>query len=293
MNDRIGRIGQIKIYTGKCFRAFLNEKGWKTFISTLIIAIILSWVVGDDTFSINESTKTGIFAMICGCIWTGLFNSIRSVCRERDIIKREHRTGLHISSYILARMIFEAALCIAEGFIITSVFALFRSLPSTGVIFGWTAFEFFVAFTLTTFCADALGVLVSCIVKNENAAMTVMPFVLIVQLVMADVMFVLPDNAKFLKELTVSKWGFVAICSSTDINEIPTVDTLEKLKEAADSEESEESWKELGLTQEYESEYDSSVQHVMLTWLVLIMYSAVYSFVGMLFLKLVDKDKRE
>ena len=67
MSDtRIGRIGQIKIYTGKCFRSFINEKGWKSLISTLIISIILAWVIGDNTFSVNESTKTGVFAMICG-----------------------------------------------------------------------------------------------------------------------------------------------------------------------------------------------------------------------------------
>ena len=27
--SRVGRIGQIKIYVGKCFRSFINEKGWK------------------------------------------------------------------------------------------------------------------------------------------------------------------------------------------------------------------------------------------------------------------------
>ena len=80
--SRVGRIGQIKIYVGKCFRSFINEKGWKNLISTLIISVILAWVIGDNTFSVNESTKTGVFAMICGCIWTGLFNSIQLICRE-------------------------------------------------------------------------------------------------------------------------------------------------------------------------------------------------------------------
>ena len=76
--------------------------------------------IGDKTFSVNESTKTGVFAMICGCIWTGLFNSIQLICRERAIIKREHRTGLHISSYVIARLIFDFALCAAEAIILTA-----------------------------------------------------------------------------------------------------------------------------------------------------------------------------
>lgn len=289
---RIGRIGQIKIYIGKCFRSFINEKGWKSLVSTLIISIILSWVIGDKTFEVNESTKTGVFAMICGCIWTGLFNSIQSVCRERAIIKREHRTGLHISSYVLARMMFEFVLCVVEAIILTIVFDIFRDFPSRGVIFEWTGFEFFISFALTIFCADALGVLVSCIVKTENAAMTVMPFVLIIQLVMAGLMFTLPEKAEPFKELTISKWGLCAICSSADLNEIPTQDTLEKFDEAMKSDETITSWKDLNLTQEYDMDYDASVQHVAKTWMVLIMYSALYGAVGIVCLKFVDKDKR-
>lgn len=185
--------------------------------------------------------------MICGCIWTGLFNSIQLICRERAIIKREHRTGLHISSYVLARMIFDFGLCVAEAVILTAVFDAFRNFPSHGVIFQWTGFEFFISFTLIIFCADALGILVSCIVKNENAAMTVMPFVLIIQLVMSGMMFALPESAEPIKELTISKWGLTSICSSADLNEIPTADTWEKLNEARKSDESITSWKQLGL----------------------------------------------
>lgn len=290
--SRIGRIGQIKIYVGKCYRTFINENGWKNLISTLIISVILAWVIGDKTFQVNESTKTGVFAMICGCIWTGLFNSIQLICRERAIIKREHRTGLHISSYVIARMIFDFVLCAVEALILTIVFDIFREFPSHGAMFGWTGFEFFISFTLVIFCADALGILVSCIVKTENAAMTVMPFVLIVQLVMSGMMFSLPDNAKAIKELTISKWGLTAICSSADLNEIPTANTLKKLKKAQESDESITSWKQIGITQKYDMEYDASSSHVMANWLVLILYSSVYGFMGILFLKLVDKDKR-
>jgi hypothetical protein len=289
---RIGRIGQIKIYTGKCFRSFINERGWKSLISTLLISIILSWVIGDNTFAVNESTKTGVFAMICGCIWTGLFNSIQSICRERAIIKREHRTGLHVSSYVLAHMIFEFVQCVAEAIILTVVFDIFRDFPTTGVLFQWTGLEFFLSFTLIIFCADALGILVSCIVKNENAAMTVMPFVLIVQLVMSGMMFALPEEAQPVKELTISKWGLCAICSSADINELPTRDTLKKFEEAAKSDEEITSWKDLGLTQKYDMDYDASVQNITKIWLVLLSYSALYGALGAVSLKFVDKDKR-
>lgn len=290
--SRIGRIPQIKIYVGKCFRTFINEKGWKSLVSTLIISVILAWIIGDNTFWVNESTKSGIFAMICGCIWIGLFNSIQTVCRERDIIKREHRTGLHITSYIAAHLIFEFVQCVAEALIITIIFDAFRDFPSNGAVTNWIGLEFFISFTLILFSADALGLMVSCIVRTENAAMTVMPFVLIIQLVMSGMMFEIPANAVWVKEMTISKWGVTAICSSSDINEIPNKDTVEKLQAAYDSDDEFKSWKELGLTQEYEGEYEPTSQHVFMCWLMLILFAAVYSIIGAVFLKQVDKDKR-
>lgn len=83
-----------------------------------------------------------------------------------------------------------------------------------------------------------------------------------------------------------------AICSSADLNEIPTTSTLKKLKKAQESDESITSWKQIGITQKYDMGYDASASHIMINWLVLVLYSGVYGFVGILFLKLVDKDKR-
>ncbi len=293
---RIGRIGQIKIYVGKCFRTFFNEKGWKTLISTLIMSIVIAWIVGSDTFKVFDNTRAGIFAMICGCIWTGLFNSIQSVCRERAIIKREHRTGLHISSYIIAHMIFEFALCIVEAVILTTVFDIFRDFPSNGVIFGWIWFEFFISFALITFCADALGLLVSCVVKTQSAAMTVMPFILIIQLVMSGFMFILPESAEPVKEATISKWGLSAICSSADVNELPNKITLATFEEMKAVNPELKDWKEAGIEQvieeEFKEDYKAEAKHIVLCWAVLAGYSILYGFIGTLLLKLVDKDKR-
>ena len=49
-----------------------------------------------------EGNLKGAFALTCVAIWNGCFNSIQSVCRERPIIKREHRSGMHISSYAVS-----------------------------------------------------------------------------------------------------------------------------------------------------------------------------------------------
>ena len=47
MNERVGRWGQVRIYTGKFYRIFLHEKGWKFIAFAVIIAVLLSVVMGD------------------------------------------------------------------------------------------------------------------------------------------------------------------------------------------------------------------------------------------------------
>lgn len=291
-NTRIGRLGQIRIYTGKCFRTFCYEKGWKALISTLIMGIVIAWIIGEDTFKVFENTEAGVFAMICGCIWTGLFNSIQTVCRERAIIKREYRTGLHISSYVAAHMLFELVQCIVEAVILVVIFDIFRDFPENGVIFDWMWLELFISFTLITFCADCLGLLVSCVVKTENAAMTVMPFILIIQLVMCGFMFVLPDYAEPVKEVTISKWGLSAICSSADVDQYPNNITLMKFEEAKAVNPDLEDWKSAGIEQGDAPEYTAETDHILTCWAVLGGYCLLYGALGTLLLKLVDKDKR-
>ena len=93
-----GRVAQVFIYLGKCLRMFVYQSDWKVLPMGAVIAALVTMVVGANLFKTQEGTKLGVFALVCVCIWNGFFNSIQVVCRERDIIKREHRAGLHMSA---------------------------------------------------------------------------------------------------------------------------------------------------------------------------------------------------
>ena len=108
---------QVGVCLSRCRRAFINENGWKLIVSVGLIMLLISTVTGEDLFVTDKATRNGCFALICACIWTGIFNSIRSVCKERDIIKREHRTGLRMSSYVVAHVIHEGMLSMVEAFV--------------------------------------------------------------------------------------------------------------------------------------------------------------------------------
>ena len=102
-----------------------------------------------------------------------------------------------------------------------------------------------------------------------------MPFILIVQLVMADVIFELNGAAKLLSNVTVGKWGMTALCSCTGINDLERSQPFQET-----------------VWQHYFSQYGTGTSHLMLLWLILIALAAVFAFLTALSLRAVDRDRR-
>ena len=121
------RLEQIPIFLGKHLRMFINEGNWKVLPLSAIIAYLVVYVIGQRMFINMEGTAYAAFAVTCVCLWNGVFNSIQVVCKERGIIKREHRAGLHISSYLVSHMIYQAAICLIQVIIILVVFLVFSA----------------------------------------------------------------------------------------------------------------------------------------------------------------------
>lgn len=259
---------QVSIYLGKCFRIFRSERRWTSFLSTAIILVLVCAVTGDDMFQSAEPTQKGCFALVCACIWIGIFNSIRSVCSERAILKREHRTGLRITAYLTAHVLYEAIICLLECLVITLIVFLRNreTVPARGVLLPGML-ELFLDFFLILFSSDLLGLLVSCIVRNENTAMTVMPFLLIAEMVFANVIFHLEGFTERLSALMISRWGLAALCVTADFNGLVII--LEPV-----------------------DDYTHTVAHQLGLWGLLLLFSAIFFGLSVLFLSQVDRDRR-
>lgn len=220
-----GRFSQVFIYLGKLFRMFIFQNDWKVLPMSALISGLVSFVVGANLFKTQEGTLMGTFALACICIWNGFFNSIQVICRERPIIKREHRSGMHISAYISAHMIYQAFLCLGQTFITIAVCKYTKvAFPTDSLITSWAIVDIGITLFLITYCADIMALMVSSVVHTTTTAMTIMPFLLIFQLVFSGGFFQLNGNtANMLKETTISKWGLTALCSQGDYNNKPMV----------------------------------------------------------------------
>jgi len=229
-----GRGSQVPIYLGKQLRFFVNQSDWKVLPMAAIIAALVSMVIRKDFFLTMEGNLKGAFALTCVGIWNGCFNSIQAVCRERPIIKREHRSGMHISSYIVAHMIYQFALCAAQTGLSLYVLKMMGiHFPETGFITPWMIVDLGITMLLISYAADMMSLFISSISRTTTGAMTVMPFVLIFQLVFSGGLLPLPDWTKPLSNFTISNYGIKAIASQSGYNERPMVTawkTVDKMR---------------------------------------------------------------
>ncbi len=306
----IGRAEQTVVYLGKLFRMFLFQSDWKVLPMSAVIAALVSFAVGQNLYKTMEGTLMGAFAMSCICVWNGFFNSIQVICRERAIIKREHRSGLHISSYVAAHMIYQLFLCVLQV-IITMAVCLYMKvkMPEGSLITSFPLVDFGITLLLITYCADMLALLISALSRTTTTAMTIMPFLLIVELLFSGSFFNLPEEAMPLTKLTATKWGLTAMCAQGDYNSLPMVSVWNSALKMKDVEVDGEKplldvfvyieqndmrdeflMESASLNQNHEFDFDPDI--VLKCWLWLLFWTAVYVLVAVILLEFIDKDKR-
>ena len=302
------RFEQVPIYLGKQFRLLVYEKNWKVIPMSAIIALLVTYVIGPKMFRNMEFTKYGSLAVVCVCIWNGMFNSIQAICKERSIIKREHRSGLHISSYILAHMIYQAVICMIQVIITIVIFRVFGMyFPKTGLVTGFFAVDLGISMFLMTYAADMLALMTSCIAHTTTTAMTIVPFLLVIQLVFAGSIFPLErPGSKFLANFTISNWGINAVNIAADYNSQDSIaiytavnamrdstdETLTKVHNVMQIPEVRKKIQAYTAQKLQEPKFAYSIPNLLKCWGVLLLFAAIYIMLGTLVLELIDKDKR-
>lgn len=273
---------QTTVYFKKITRIAMREKAWKFVVFAAIIALIVAAVVSKDMFDNFESTKSGFFTLASACIWLGIFNSIQSICKEHDIIRSEYRQGMKLSSYICANILWQALLCLVQAIIIYAIciaFGFFADCPSDGSMMP-AFIEYFITIFLLVFGSSVMGIMVSSISGNPTTAMTIMPFVLILQLIMSGVLFELSGMSETVAYITFSKWGMSAFGSTGDMNSLPHAMAV-KLPEMAEM-----------IKDQYplDEVYNHETGTLVTAWLWSVGITVVSAVVSVLSLKIKNRD---
>lgn len=296
MEDSSRNIGNmIHVYIKKYWRIFLRSGGLSNIFMAGITALIVAFVIESDTFVSYSATRTSVFVIICSSIWIGLFNSIQTICTERIAIKRDHKShAVPYRVFLFAHLALDFLLCLTESTIVMA-FVLFCHRNGL-LVSGSGSFNFFgilglyLTVFLVTYASDVLGLMVSAIARTSGEASTAMPFVLILQFIISGFIFRLEGIFKTISDFTISKWGMQAACIALDVNTLST-----DVENVGNS--SKQQMEVINRYLEYQKSdyiraYNPADFHFLKSILVLLLFIFAEILIAMIFMKLIDFDKR-
>ena len=177
--------------------------------------------------------------------------------------------------------------------------------PTEGFITPWFLADIWITMFLITYASDITSLFISSVVHNTTTAMTVMPFMLIFQLVFSGGAFTLYGPAAWLTNLTISKYGLVALCAQGNYNSLKSVtlwNTIFRVRESS-PELKEALWQieKAGQLEEIlersgeamqEAAYQMTKQNIYDCWAHLVLFTVIFAVLSIIVLEFIDNDRR-
>jgi ABC transport system ATP-binding/permease protein len=245
---RLGLFGSIRQfmtlsrrYWEVLFRDKLNL--FILFVQAPIIAVLVYFVMGA-----NQPRDFAYFVLSLVAVWFGTSISAREIIRERAVYNRERMVNLGLIPYLSSKLF---VLGIIVGIQCLMLFLPLKFLDFTGLmpmpgeLLGIPQFW---AMLLTAGVGIALGLLISALVKTSEMATSLVPLILIPQILFSGLVGVPSGMNKAIGLLMPATWSF------DTMKRFSTLDTLEE--EGADAGGK---TKGLGLYKFIESENDKII----------------------------------
>jgi ABC-type multidrug transport system ATPase subunit len=193
-------IGQFVTLTRRYLEIKLNDKRNTILLlaQAPLIAFILTLITKAET---NQGTTLFIAAIIA--IWFGANNAVREIVAEMPIYFRERLVNLKIPSYVLSKFVVLAGI----GLIQCVTFAGMLTILGR---FEWTDFVgVSMVLFLTLLAGISIGLFFSALVNSTEKAMSILPLILIPQLLLSGFLKPVDDiyvNRKSNKPVTIAAY---------------------------------------------------------------------------------------
>ena len=196
------RFKQFYWLTKRYFNIKINDKvnSLLMLLQAPIIAILICLIF-------KQITSAVLFMIAISAIWLGTQNAAREIVSEKAIYKRERMFNLYIFPYIFSKISVLSFFSVIQSMIFMFILYIHYNRSGVSVDINNTLFLFFWMVFLSI-SAAFLGLLLSSLVKTSERAMTILPLILLPQIMLAGLISKV-DNivVEFISYFTISRWG--------------------------------------------------------------------------------------
>jgi len=192
----------------------------------------------DGTIRLAAKGGLVLLILVLGATWLGASNAAREIVKELPIFRRERAVGLKISAYVAAKVVVLSTITVFQAIVLVALATARQGGPVDAVALGSPRLELIVVVAFAGLAAMALGLLVSALATRLDRAMTVLPVLIIVEMILA-MGGVFPDVVRqpVLKQLTYvagTQWGFSAAASTTGLSDLEPLNGLAEVMPTID-----------------------------------------------------------
>lgn len=201
---------------GRDGRTIAALLGQAPLIGLLICLLYPAGVLATPDQQPNRSAQF-VFLLVTAALWLGLIDSCREIVKERAIIVRELAVGVRLDAQLIAKAIVLFTVAAVQCVLLVAVVTLLRPLhspPSDYV--NLTALLIFTSWSMVGF-----GLLVSTVARSVDQATSVIPLLLIPQLLFGGALVALDRMStavRVFSDLAVSRWAFAGAGGAIGMN---------------------------------------------------------------------------
>jgi ABC transport system ATP-binding/permease protein len=165
-----------------------------------LIATLICLIFADITPAVP-------FLVVISAIWLGTNNASRAIVGEQAIFKRERMFNLHLNTYLGSKVFVLGIFAVIQAGLLMAVITLGYQLR--GAEPHWTSSGGgFIWLSMVCIASTIMGLFVSSSLNNLEKVMTLVPLVLIPQIMLAgSITRISSWLVEFLSYFTVSRWG--------------------------------------------------------------------------------------
>ena len=183
----------------------------------LILAFLIRYIADPDSkvyiFAENENIPIYIFMTVIVALFLGLVISAEEIFNDRKILKREKFLNLSKSSYLLSKIVILVGISIIQSLLFVMVA---NSILGVHGLF----FRYWLAFFVTAFSANMLGLIISASFNSAINIYIVIPLLIIPMMVLSGAMFTFDklnrkigsvDKVPLIAEFMPTRWTYEAL----------------------------------------------------------------------------------
>ena len=198
----------------------------------MLAALPPNELAAPDAGDVRVVSRAGLVLLVItlGATWLGASNAVREIVKELPIFRRERAVGLSISAYVGSKALVLGALTAVQCALLALIALARQGSHDAGSVLSSPLLELVAATVLTGLAAMGLGLLISALASTVDRAMTVLPVLLIFQMLLA-MGGVFPDvvekpGLKQASYVAGTQWGFAAAASTVDLDRLQSVDKI-------------------------------------------------------------------